>query len=80
MALEYEIEKFIMNNFLLWKMKMQAIFRKNNCLAAMRERPTEIIDDDKWNEMDGNAITDLHLTLADGVLSNVAEKKTPKEI
>ncbi|KAH9651076.1 hypothetical protein KPL70_026612 [Citrus sinensis] len=30
--------------------------------------------------MDGNAITDLHLTLADGVLSSVEEKKTTKEI
>lgn len=30
--------------------------------------------------MDGNAIADLHLALADGVLSSVAEKKTSKEI
>ena len=40
----------------------------------------EITDDDKWNEIDGNAIADLHLALADGVLSSVEEKKTAKEI
>ncbi|KAH9659037.1 Integrase catalytic domain-containing protein [Citrus sinensis] len=60
-------------------MKMKAVLRKNNCLAAIGERPMEIIDD-KWNEVDGNAISDLHLALADGVLSSVAEKNTAKEI
>ncbi|KAH9673800.1 hypothetical protein KPL70_018239 [Citrus sinensis] len=60
-------------------MKMKAVLRKNNCLAAIGERPIEITDD-KWNEVDGNAISDLHLTLADGVLSSVAEKNTAKEI
>ncbi|KAH9670574.1 hypothetical protein KPL70_017033 [Citrus sinensis] len=38
------------------------------------------ITDDKWNEIDGNAISDLHLALADGVLSSVAEKNTTNEI
>ena len=38
------------------------------------------ISDDKWNEIDGNAISDLHLALADGVLSSVAEKNTANEI
>ncbi|KAH9751764.1 hypothetical protein KPL71_014430 [Citrus sinensis] len=79
MAAKYEIEKFNGNNFSLWKMKMKAVLRKNNCLAAIGERPMEITDD-KWNEVDGNAISDLHLALADGVLSSVAEKNTAKEI
>ncbi|KAH9663295.1 hypothetical protein KPL70_019630 [Citrus sinensis] len=60
-------------------MKMKAVLRKNNCLVAIGERPMEITDD-KWNEVDGNAISDLHLALADGVLSSVAEKNTAKEI
>ncbi|KAH9802840.1 retrovirus-related pol polyprotein from transposon TNT 1-94-like protein [Citrus sinensis] len=60
-------------------MKMKAVLRKNNCLAAIGERPMEITDD-KWNEIDGNAISDLHLALADGVLSSVAKKNTAKEI
>ncbi|KAH9754149.1 Integrase catalytic domain-containing protein [Citrus sinensis] len=60
-------------------MKMKAVLRKNNCLAAIGERPMEITDD-KWNEIDGNAISDIHLALADGVLSSVAEKNTAKEI
>ena len=79
MAAKYEIEKFNGNNFSLWKMKMKAVLRKNNCLVAIGERPMEITDD-KWNEVDGNAISDLHLALADGVLSSVAEKNTAKEI
>ena len=60
-------------------MKIKAILKKSNCLAVIRERPMEITDD-KWNEIDGNAISDLHLALADAVLSSVAEKKTAKEI
>ena len=60
-------------------MKMKAVLRKNNCLAEIGERPMEITND-KWNEIDGNAISDLHLALADGVLSNVAEKNIAKEI
>ena len=38
------------------------------------------ITNDKWNEIDGNIISDLHLALADRVLSSVVEKKTAKEI
>ena len=45
-----------------------------NCCQAISERPTEITDD-KWNEMDSNTITDLHLALADKVLSSVAKKR-----
>ena len=80
MATKYEIEKFNGNNFSLWKMKLKAILRKNNYLKTIGERPMEITDDDKWNETNGNVIIDLHLALADGVLSRVVEKKTTKEI
>ena len=79
MAAKYEIEKFNGNNFSLWKMKMKSVLRKNNCLAVIGERPMEITND-KWNEIDGNTISDLHLALADEVLSSVTEKNTAKEI
>ena len=73
MTAKYEIEKFNGNNFSLWKMKMMAILRKNNCFAAIGERPMEITND-KWNEIYRKAIYNLHLALADGVLSSVAKK------
>jgi hypothetical protein len=79
MATKFEIEKFNGNNFSLWKLKMKAILRKDKCLAAIGERPAEVTDD-KWDEMDGNAIANLHLALADGVLSSIEEKKTAKDI
>ena len=79
MAAKYEIQKFNRNNFSLWKMKMKAVLRKNNYLAAIRERPMEITKD-KWNEVDGNTISDLHLAFADGVLLSVTEKNIAKEI
>ncbi|GJS29678.1 gag-pol polyprotein, partial [Tanacetum coccineum] len=34
----------------------------------------------KWDEIDRNAIANLHLALADGVLSSIEEKKSAKEI
>jgi hypothetical protein len=80
MAAKYEIERFNGSNFSLWKMRIKTILRKDNCLAAIGDRPAEITDNAKWNEMDGNVIANIHLALADEVLSSVAEKKTAKEI
>ncbi|GJX07846.1 hypothetical protein Tco_0195778 [Tanacetum coccineum] len=80
MAAKFEIEKFNGNNFSLSKLKMKAIHRKDKCLAAIGERPSEVTDDRKWDKMDGNAIANLHLALADGVLSSIEEKKSAKEI
>ncbi|KAL5751221.1 hypothetical protein ACOSP7_025824 [Xanthoceras sorbifolium] len=80
MATKFKIEKFDGSNFSLWKMKMRAILVKDNCLAVIGDRPKEITDDSKWDEMDGNAVANLHLALADGVLSSIVEKKTAKEI
>nr|GFB93113.1 retrovirus-related Pol polyprotein from transposon TNT 1-94 [Tanacetum cinerariifolium] len=55
-------------NFSFWKLKMKVILRKDKCLAAIGERPAEVTDDSKWNEMDGNDVANPHLALADGVL------------
>ena len=79
MAAKFEIEKFSGSNFSLWKLKMKAILRKDNCLPAIEGRPADITDE-KWKEMDDNAVASLHLAMADSVLSSIAEKKTAKEI
>ncbi|KAE8670544.1 hypothetical protein F3Y22_tig00112127pilonHSYRG00101 [Hibiscus syriacus] len=80
MATKFDIEKFNGRNFSLWKLKMKAILRKDMCLAAINERPVDFADDIKWNKMDGNAMANFHLALADEVLSSIEEKKTTKEI
>ncbi|KAE8680428.1 putative Double Clp-N motif-containing P-loop nucleoside triphosphate hydrolases superfamily protein [Hibiscus syriacus] len=80
MATKFDIEKFNGRNFSLWKLKMKAIMRKDGCLAAISERPVDFTDDNKWIEMDGNAMANFHLALADEVLSSIEEKKTAKEI
>jgi hypothetical protein len=80
MAAKYEIERFNGSNFSLWKMRIKTILRKDNCLAAIGDRPAKITDNAKWNEMDDNAIANIHLALADEVISSVAEKKIAKEI
>ncbi|KAE8688623.1 hypothetical protein F3Y22_tig00110962pilonHSYRG00058 [Hibiscus syriacus] len=59
---------------------IKAILRKYGCLAAISERPVDFTDDNKWIEMDGNAMANFHLALADEVLSSIEEKKTAKEI
>jgi len=51
MATKYEIERFNGSNFSLWKMRIKAILRKDNCLTAIGDRPAEITDNAKWNEM-----------------------------
>ncbi|GJR69893.1 hypothetical protein Tco_0015958 [Tanacetum coccineum] len=60
--------------------KIKAILTKDKCLTAIGERPGEVTDDIKWDEMDGNDIANLHLALVDEVLSSIEEKKTPKDI
>ncbi|GJQ95380.1 retrovirus-related pol polyprotein from transposon TNT 1-94 [Tanacetum coccineum] len=52
-------------------LKMKAILRKNECLAAIGKRPAEVTDDSKWDELDGNAIANLHMALADRNLSSI---------
>ena len=79
MATKFEIEKFNGNNYSLWKLKIKAILRKDNCLLAIESRPTGLTND-KWKEIDDNAVANLHLPLANSVLSSVAEEKTAKEI
>ncbi|KAE8657742.1 hypothetical protein F3Y22_tig00116983pilonHSYRG00074 [Hibiscus syriacus] len=80
MATEFDIEKLNGRNFSLWKLKMKAIMRKDGCLAAISESPVDFTYDNKWIEMDGNAMENFHLALADEVLSSIEEKKTAKEI
>ena len=63
MATKFEIEKFNGNKFSLWKLKIKAILRKDNCLLAIEGRPVGLADD-KWKKMDDNAIANLHLALA----------------
>jgi len=58
---------------------MKAILRKDNCLAAIEEKPVGITDQ-KWKEIDNNVIANLHLALVDTILSSIAEKTTAKEI
>jgi len=60
-------------------LKIKGIIRKDNCMTAIKGRPIGITYE-KWKEMDDNAVANLHLALADSVLSSVVEKKTAKEI
>ena len=77
-AAKFEIEKFNGSNFSLWKLKIKAILRKDNCLAAISEKWADFTDDNKWNEID--EIANLHLALANRVLSGIEENKTVKKI
>ena len=45
MAAKFDIEKFNGSNFALWKLKMRAILRKDNCLAAIGDKPADMTDD-----------------------------------
>ena len=77
MATKFEVPKFNGNNFLLWKMKIKAILRKDNCLAAI-DRPVEIMDDNKYEEIEDNTIVNLYLALVDGIFSSVFLKENNK--
>ena len=79
MATKFEIKKFNRNNFSLWKLKIKAILRKDNCLPEIEGRPSRLAYD-KWKEMDDNNVAILHLALANSVLSSVAKKRMAKEI
>jgi len=55
MEAKYEIEKFNRNNFSLWKLKIKAILRKDNCIDAIEGRSTEMTDQNS-KEIDNNVI------------------------
>ncbi|KAE8687107.1 cytochrome P450 71A9-like [Hibiscus syriacus] len=69
MTMKFDIEKFNGRNFSLWKLKMKAILRKDGSLATISERPVDFTDDNKWIEMDRNAMSNFHLVLADKLTS-----------
>ena len=75
MVEKFEIKKFNGRNFLLWKLKMKAILRKDNCLVAISDRSSDFTDNKKWNEMDENTGANIHLALIDEILSSIKEKK-----
>ncbi|GKF08452.1 hypothetical protein Tco_0042676, partial [Tanacetum coccineum] len=52
------------------------ILRNDKCLAAIAERPVEVRDDGKWDEIDQNATANIHIALTGGVLSSIDEKKS----
>jgi len=79
MATKFKIEKFNGSNFSLWKLKIRVVLRKNNCQDAIDGRPADITNQ-KWKEMDYNAVANLHVAMAASVLSSIAEKKSAKEI
>nr|GEU34312.1 Gag-Pol polyprotein [Tanacetum cinerariifolium] len=54
---------------------MKAILRMDKCLVANGERPDEVTDDNKWDDMDRNAIANLYMALTDGVLSSIKRRK-----
>nr|AFK43115.1 unknown [Lotus japonicus] len=60
MAAKFEIPKFSGSNFSLWKLKIKAILRKDNCLPEIDGRPDDTTYD-KRKEMDDNAVTNLPL-------------------
>ncbi|XP_073133491.1 uncharacterized protein [Henckelia pumila] len=59
---------------------MQAILTKERCLAAIRDRPADVMDDQKRNEMNHNAVANLHLAITNEVLSSISEIKDAKVI
>jgi len=58
---------------------MKTVLRKDHRIIPIEVRPERLIDD-KWKEIDNNAIANLYLAFADSVLSSFVEKMTVKEI
>ena len=59
-------------------MKMKVILRKENCLEANCER-LEKVKDKKWEQMDGDVVSSLHLTV-DNILSSILDLLLKKEV
>ncbi len=47
-------------------------------MAAIRDRPNEILDDCKWNEMDSNIVANLHLALVKWSIVKFGEENDGK--
>ena len=53
-------------------MKKKVILRKENCLEANGER-LENVKDKKWEQMDGDVVYSLYLTVVDNIISNISK-------
>ena len=74
----FEIEKFNgKNNFEIWKVKMHDLLVQQgveNVLLSWSKLPYPVTDDE-WNELDGRALSEIRLCLADDVLFNIVSEK-----
>lgn len=61
MAAKVDICKFDGTKFLIWRLKMRAIFIKENCLDVIGTWPAKITDNKKWKRMDALAHSNLYL-------------------
>jgi len=75
MSTKYKVEKFNRNNFLLYKLEMKAILKKDNCVYAIEEKLVDITDQ-RWKEINDNDITNLHLAMPNAILSSIVEMTT----
>ena len=64
MTTKFEIEKFNGNNFSLWKSKIKAILTNDKCIATISDKPASVFEE-KWVEIEANAMTNLQLALGD---------------
>lgn len=79
MVAKCKIEKFNGSKYSIWKLTIKEILRNDNCQDAIEGKPTNVINE-RWTKMGENVVINLHIAMANLVLSSVAEKKTAKEI
>lgn len=79
MVAKCKIEKFNGSKYSIWKLTIKEILRNDNCQDAIEGKPTNVINE-RWTKMGENVVINLHIAMANLVLSSVAKKKTAKEI
>jgi hypothetical protein len=67
-----------MNNFKLWKVKMQDMLVQQGVSKALlgKSKKTECMSDEEWEDNDARALNAIFLCLADDVLFNTVAEKT----
>ncbi|RDX72700.1 hypothetical protein CR513_47776, partial [Mucuna pruriens] len=63
----------------IFMVKFSSPSQKDNCLSAIKDKPTNITKE-RWKEISDNVVVNLLLAMTDSILLSVIEKKITKEI
>ena len=80
-ASKFEVTRFDRTgNFGLWQTRVKDLMAQQGILKALSDKKLVTVDDDKWEDMQAQAVTTIRLCLSDQIMYHVMDETSPKKI